>query len=401
MPVYSYSKLLTFEQCPLKFKMKYIDRLTPPVTQSIEAFMGRMVHKTLEKLYQDLRFQKLNTLSELLEFYTREWKTHWNQKIFMVREYDEENYRRMGKEYIKAYFSHYYPFNSEKTIALEQRVRVKLDVEGRYIIQGIIDRLAYKNGVYEIHDYKTNLRIPFQEYLERDKQLALYALAVKKYYPDAKDIELVWHFLSMDKEVRIRKSEEEFERVREETLDLIKKIEREREFRAKVSPFCEWCEFRSVCPAWSHILKVEGMGNEYLEDTGVKLVNRYAELVMKKREFLEKIDQEIQKVKNALINFCKSKGYPLIAGSGFLAEVRIYEDLRVPKKHEKERKELEKIIKEIGKWEEVSNLDVFTLTKKIQKGEWEPEILEKIQRFLKREKIERVYLKPKNKNSKG
>ncbi|MAG20116.1 hypothetical protein CL618_01655 [archaeon] len=59
MTCYSHSRLGTFQQCKYKYKLNYIDRIKTDL-ESIEAFMGKLVHETLEKLYKDLKFQKLN-----------------------------------------------------------------------------------------------------------------------------------------------------------------------------------------------------------------------------------------------------------------------------------------------------------------------------------------------------
>jgi hypothetical protein len=53
---------------------------------------------------------------------------------------------------------------------------------------------------YEIHDYKTNSRLPLPDYIHADRQLALYVIGVKNNYPDVKDVRLIWHFLKFDKE---------------------------------------------------------------------------------------------------------------------------------------------------------------------------------------------------------
>lgn len=68
MTVYSHSRLSTFEQCPQKFKLKYIDKVETEAEESVEAFLGVRVHETLEKLYRDLQYQKENTLDDLLDF---------------------------------------------------------------------------------------------------------------------------------------------------------------------------------------------------------------------------------------------------------------------------------------------------------------------------------------------
>ena len=53
MVTYSHSKIGCFENCPLQFKFRYIDRIKKEKEEGIEAFMGSRVHDTLEKLYTE------------------------------------------------------------------------------------------------------------------------------------------------------------------------------------------------------------------------------------------------------------------------------------------------------------------------------------------------------------
>ena len=55
-----------------------------------------------------------------------------------------------------------------------------LDGDGRYAVRGVIDRLVRaRDGALEIHDYKTGRRLPSQDELDRDRQLALYEIGVR------------------------------------------------------------------------------------------------------------------------------------------------------------------------------------------------------------------------------
>ena len=51
MVIYSHSRLSTFEQCPFKFKLRYIDKIIPEIENTIESFLGGIVHETLEWIY--------------------------------------------------------------------------------------------------------------------------------------------------------------------------------------------------------------------------------------------------------------------------------------------------------------------------------------------------------------
>ena len=102
--IYSYSSISAFENCPLKFKFAYIDKIKP-LRKNIESFMGIRVHETLEKLYRDKLYAKIDTLEELLDFYNKRWEKEMHGNIFVVKGYDIENYRKMGEMYIKDYYN--------------------------------------------------------------------------------------------------------------------------------------------------------------------------------------------------------------------------------------------------------------------------------------------------------
>ena len=67
MPFYSHSQLSTYEECPLKYRLNYRDRIKRDV-EGVEAFLGTMVHETLKKCYDDVRLTKLNSLPDLLSY---------------------------------------------------------------------------------------------------------------------------------------------------------------------------------------------------------------------------------------------------------------------------------------------------------------------------------------------
>src|SRR3989344_6333066 len=160
MPTYSHSKISTFEQCRLKYKFRYIDNIYVEV-ESIEAFMGKMVHLVLEKLYNDVQHMKMPELKDLIEFFNKRWKKEFTNDIKITKDqYNSENYRLMGEKYITEYYETYKPFNHEKTLGLETENLLDLGDERKYHIR--IDRLTEKDGIIHIRDYKTSLTLPDQ-----------------------------------------------------------------------------------------------------------------------------------------------------------------------------------------------------------------------------------------------
>jgi putative RecB family exonuclease len=382
----------------LKYKYEYIDKMEIEEMESIETFLGSRVHEALRKLYQDVRFTKIPTLEEVLAYYNDQWKKNWNENIHIVKsEYEPENYRRMGERYIEMYYKRYHPFNKGIIVGLEYRVIINLNPEGTYKLQGYIDRLMkVGDGIYEIHDYKTSSSPPTKEQFEQDRQLALYSIAVKQMFTDVKRVDLVWHYLAFDQEIRSTRTEEQLSRLKEEVNRIIQEIERaERngEFPPKPSRLCDYCAYAFICPLQAHIQKTSAMPpNEYLNEPGVKLVNKYAELTQKKKEFIEQIDTEIEKVKEALFEYAKNNNLEVVAGSDVKARLKVFTNIEFPYKNTKEREELEKIIREAGKWNEVSSLDVFTLSRIVKTKEWSSELLKKIEKFQSTKEIKKVFL---------
>lgn len=268
MMIYSYSRLKCFEQCPQKYKFRYINKVRTEVKESVELFLGRRVHEALRKLYWDLRYQKMNTLEGLLSFLRDEWNKKWNDSIVIVKErYSQEDYLKMAEKYIADYYHRYYPFNHGRTIALEKRIFIDLDGSSDYKLCGYIDRVAKaEDGCYEIHDYKTCSRLPSPGYIQKNRQLALYAIGLMERYPHIRNVRLIWHFLKFNKEIVSTPSDEELNELKQNTVSLIDEIESTKKFPTNPSRLCDWCRFRSVCRVSSlyrHRKKEEGFLDLY------------------------------------------------------------------------------------------------------------------------------------------
>jgi len=395
MTVYSHSRLSCYEQCPQKFKLQYIDKVETEVEESVEAFLGSRVHETLEKLYRDLQHQKINSLEELLVFLQSEWKKNWSDDIVIVsNDYNQENYLKMAEKYVTDYYNRYKPFDNEKTVALEERILIDLDDAGTYRLQGYIDRLTEtKDGYYEIHDYKTNSRLPLADYIKSDRQLALYMIGVKNNYPDVKHVRLIWHFLKFDKEIDSTRTDEELGRLKTDTIKLIEMIEQDETFRASPSILCDWCEFKSVCRQWSHLYKIMGKPeNEYISDSGVKLVDKYVELKTKEKQVTLDLYAELEKLEEAIIKFAERENVDCVFGSKNKVRIKESEQLKFPSKNSKERNELEKILKDNEIWNIVDQLDTTALNNLLAEKSINPDLIEDINRFVKLEKFKRLYV---------
>lgn len=315
---YSHSRLSTFNQCPFKYKLKYIDNIDPIIKDTIETFLGSIVHQTLEQLYQNLLTGHINTLDDLLSSFYHKWYEQWNNEILIVKKkYSMEHYQLLGKQYITDYYHQYEPFNTTKTISVEERIIFSLDEEKNYQMKGYIDRLSEsKSGYYEIHDYKTTTRLPSQSQLDNDRQLAIYALGLKQKYLDVKDITLVWHFLKFNKEMRSKRSDQQLSRLSSQLISLIDIIEHTKDYPRNPSVLCHWCSYKPICPQYSHLYQIrEQRENRYHKRTGNQLVDRYISL--KKQTNQQNLDSylELEQLKKDLIDYARREQLDVIYGT--------------------------------------------------------------------------------------
>ena len=390
MAVYSHSQLSTYEQCPLKYKLNYRDKIKRDI-EGVEAFLGSRVHDTLKKCYDDARLTKANSLNDLFSYYDNIWQKNWHDSIVITKkDLTQEHYQALGKKMIETYYQRYTPFDSDMTIQTEMRLNFTLDDENKYRLTGYIDRLSRTtDGIYQIHDYKTSAHLPSQEDADNDRQLGLYQIGVRKKWPDINNIKLIWHYLAFDRDLISSRSDEVISKLVLETTRLIDEIDSATDFPPKESGLCDWCEYPDLCPMRKHFYTVEALPmNEYLSEPGVVLVNKYAEL----KEKASEIEEELGKVKEAIFDYARREQVEMIKGSDRKVRVKFDEKLKFPGKNEAERQELEETIKSLGKWMEVSQLDTTVITRIVESGLWDKELIDEVMKYGRIEETSSVYL---------
>jgi putative RecB family exonuclease len=223
----------------------------PVETESVEAFVGKRVHEVLERLNHFVSRGLVPSLAKVIARFRALWDEQFHaDRIRIVRaELSPETYRDTGERCLSNHYRRHYPFDADESLGIEHRVAFALDGDGRYRMQGVIDRVVRaRDGAVEIHDYKTGRFVPSQQNLDQDRQLALYQIGVQEAF-GAAPVRLVWHYLQRD-QVRVStRSAAQLDALRQSTARLIDRIEAESDFDPKPSSLCSWCEFRDVCPA--------------------------------------------------------------------------------------------------------------------------------------------------------
>jgi hypothetical protein len=126
--------------------------------------------------------------------------------------------------------------------------------------------------------------------------------------------------------------------------------------------------------------------NEYLQEEGVNLVNRYVELKEKKGILIGEIDAELARVEEAIFAYTQREELEAIYGSDHVAKIKIEMKEKYPLKGDPNRKALDEFIRTAGKWMEVSDLNPWMLARILERGGWPPSLAKKVKEFSTVEK---------------
>jgi len=128
--------------------------------------------------------------------------------------------------------------------------------------------------------------------------------------------------------------------------------------------------------------------NEYLKEPGVNLVNKFVELRNRKNE----LDEEIEKVKEALLAYSRKEGIIMVSGSDSSIRVWRKDVWKFPGKKDENREELDAFIRRSGHWNDFSMLDTWKLEKILDEKNWPADLTEGIKKFARKELVERLYV---------
>lgn len=254
---FSHSKLGLYESCPEAYKAKYIDKIYPDIPLSVHLFLGSIVHDSLEWLYTRIKLGHKVELDDLIKHFAEAWEFQFKPNIRTTKG-EIKDYFEKGVKFLINYYQSNFPFK-DNTIEIEKHILFPLDENNEYLVQGYIDRLVLNDqGEYEVHDYKTNEYMKSQKDVDKDRQLAFYHMGLKEMFgPDVK-VKLIWHFLAHNQKILSTRDEEQLKKLKQETLDLIKKIETTTDWPACKKPWCDWCSYKEK-------MKWQNQGNHTLK----------------------------------------------------------------------------------------------------------------------------------------
>ncbi|WP_448850750.1 RecB family exonuclease [Corynebacterium sp. 335C] len=242
------SRANDYRQCPLKYRLRAIDRIPEPKT--VAQVKGTLVHAVLERMHALPREER--TYPAAVKMLKPEWARMGesdDELAELVPESDLMDFLVECRGLLKGYFMLENPRGFDAA-DLEKFVQLRLDdVPAR----GFIDRVdVAPTGEVRIVDYKTG-RKPHPRFQgEAMFQMRFYALAYWRLTGRVPDQLRLMYLKAADDLIHVPNTRE-LERFQAELSALWADIVRDGEFgdfAPRTSKLCGWCSFReSLCPA--------------------------------------------------------------------------------------------------------------------------------------------------------
>lgn len=154
-----------------------------------------------------------------------------------------------GIKFLTAFYQRGFQ-KDRKPLALEQSFILKVSPDLR--LGGRIDRIdKLPDETLEIIDYKTG-KVASQKEVDKNSQLTFYAMAISGlglYQQSPENVILSFYFLETQEKVSTRRTIEDLEKAKKAILIKAQEIA-QAEFLPKPGPWCDFCEYKLLCPAW-------------------------------------------------------------------------------------------------------------------------------------------------------
>ncbi len=239
-----------FKSCPLKYRLRVIDRLPEPPSR--DATRGTVVHAVLEQLF-DLPAAE-RTIERAAALLTPAWERTAEAEPDVAALFQEDDAALAEwLESAKALLGNYFALEDPARLEPAERelyVTHELPEQG-VTLHGYVDRLDRSaTGRTRVVDYKTG-RAPGEQYETAALfQLKFYALLLWRsegVIPDALRLIYLGDVVTVD----YRPDEDElrrFERTLVALWDAIQRAVRTGDWRPRRSTLCGWCSFQAYCP---------------------------------------------------------------------------------------------------------------------------------------------------------
>ena len=245
--VYSFSRLKSFNQCPMQYRFRYLEGLKESF-RSIESYLGNAVHDVLEWLYGERARNSSPDEAAMLERFADRWQQGFDDTVVVIRiEENPETYLRLGREMLARFLRDTFARDRSETVSLEQRLSLRLSDD--VVFTGFADRVGRtERGRLFVVDYKTSRSEGNDSEFSRGLQAPLYAVSVLQHHGEEEAL-AGYHYLRHGTTRWQKVDKARALRLVERFLELVGETEAARDFPARPGILCAWCGFNAVCPA--------------------------------------------------------------------------------------------------------------------------------------------------------
>jgi ATP-dependent DNA helicase UvrD/PcrA len=226
-----------YERCGLQFKLDRDWRIAERPAAAMQ--YGAAIHRVLKTYFDSVRAGRPKTDEELTEQFRHDLAAAKIQEA-----YQHELYEEQGIEQLLAFLAAVRALPAPQVLHTEESFEIRV---GPTTVVGRIDRIDRRSdGGVAIIDYKTG-KARDQEDADESLQLSLYAMAAREKW--GYDVSaLIFQNLAENVPVVTTRSEAQLLAARDKVEEAAKGIAAG-EFQAKPGNHCNFCAYRSLCPA--------------------------------------------------------------------------------------------------------------------------------------------------------
>ena len=216
----SYSAVRTFQNCPLKYRFRYIDGLAEDCV-SASLIFGSAIHAALEFYFTaQMGGDSLPTLDTLLDVYQQSWRDRSEDTIEFGKSETADSLHGMADRMLQKFLDSDLTQPEGRIIGIEERFRGVL-IPGLPDLLGYVDLLLETDDAIVVRDFKTSRSAWNPEQAaDQSDQLLLYADLIRKVIP-GKQLRLQFAVITKARDPKIQLLEAAFD---ESKLDRTKRI---------------------------------------------------------------------------------------------------------------------------------------------------------------------------------
>ena len=367
----SYSQFAAYRRCPQLYRLQYIDKIVVPVGPGLH--FGAAVPDALHRMYDPGRLQRPE-LDEVVEAFLRSWRGREAQ----VTEDKRQAYFEQGVELLRRHYEKYAGADDDRRTAATE-LRFNLRLPGEHTLTGRIDRVdVLPDKRLEVIDYKTSRRMPPQETVEKNAQLAIYRMAADELYPGF-EVTTTLFFLLHDHQMQTAQTREFLDETKQDILDVLVSIEL-KEFDPNPGTHCEWCAYQQQCALFRSPQEPED-----LEIDIEAALRDYAEANSTEREARAR-KERAQELIHAYLHQRQAER---VKRAGYLAERRHYKRIT-----SWDVARLREMLAPLGKWEDVTQISTSSVRNLLRSGELSREIKRDIEDTAEYSETQVLRVKP-------